>query len=139
MSVTVGVPPRFVIALLRLEGLAAGLAGIAGFALSGASWWLFAGLILAPDLALLAMIVSPRRGAIAYDAAHSNVGPIVLIVLGLAVPVAGWLLPVGLIWAAHIGIDRALGYGLKYPDLPGTTHLGPIGPTRKRAQNSDTA
>ena len=30
----------------------------------------------------------------------------------------------GLIWIAHIGFDRALGYGLKYPTGFGDTHLG---------------
>ena len=32
-----------------------------------------------------------------------------------------------LIWIAHIGLDRALGYGLKYATGFGDTHLGRIG------------
>ena len=32
-------------------------------------------------------------------------------------------LAVGLVWLAHIGIDRALGYGLKYPTHFEDTHL----------------
>jgi len=31
-----------------------------------------------------------------------------------------------LIWAAHIGFDRFLGYGLKYPVAFRVTHLGSI-------------
>ena len=34
---------------------------------------------------------------------------------------------VALIWAAHIAVDRALGYGLKYGAGFGLTHLGRIG------------
>ena len=32
-----------------------------------------------------------------------------------------------MIWLAHIGFDRALGYGLKYSAGFGFTHLGRIG------------
>ena len=37
-----------------------------------------------------------------------------------------------MIWLAHIGIDRALGYGLKYSTGFGFTHLGRIGKERPR-------
>jgi hypothetical protein len=30
-----------------------------------------------------------------------------------------------LIWTAHIAMDRALGYGLKYPTAFKSTHLSP--------------
>jgi hypothetical protein len=43
-------------------------------------------------------------------------------------PLAG---PLALIWLAHIGIDRALGYGLKYASGFGFTHLGRIGPAAR--------
>ena len=33
----------------------------------------------------------------------------------------------GLIWFAHIGFDRMMGFGLKYPTRFGDTHLGRIG------------
>ena len=33
----------------------------------------------------------------------------------------------GLVWLAHIGMDRLLGYGLKYDDHFQHTHLGLIG------------
>ncbi len=47
-----------------------------------------------------------------------------LLGIVLAEPLAG---SISLIWLAHIGIDRALGYGLKYADGFGFTHLGRIG------------
>ena len=37
---------------------------------------------------------------------------------------AVWL---ALIWCAHIGMDRLLGFGLKYPDAFKHTHLTPEG------------
>jgi hypothetical protein len=43
--------------------------------------------------------------------------------LGL-VPVY-WQVP--LIWIGHIGFDRVLGYGLKYPTAFRDTHLGQLG------------
>jgi hypothetical protein len=46
----------------------------------------------------------------------------------MAWPIAG---SVALIWLAHIGFDRALGYGLKYKAGFGFTHLGRIGPAAK--------
>jgi hypothetical protein len=36
------------------------------------------------------------------------------------------LLSAALIWLAHIGMDRALGYGLKYPTTFKDTHLGHV-------------
>jgi hypothetical protein len=37
------------------------------------------------------------------------------------------ILSIAMIWLAHIGFDRALGYGLKYTSGFGFTHLGRIG------------
>lgn len=45
-------------ALLRLEGAALFVAALAGYWLSGASWGLFAVLILAPDLSMLGYLKS---------------------------------------------------------------------------------
>jgi uncharacterized protein DUF4260 len=116
--------------LLRMEG--AVLLGLAVFAYAryGVSWWLFVVLLLAPDLGMLGYAAGPRVGAIAYDAMHTYLGPAVVLVAGvvLAHPV---LWSIGFVWFAHIGMDRALGYGLKYEDGFGHTHLGPIG--RERA------
>ena len=37
------------------------------------------------------------------------------------------ILLIAMIWLAHIGFDRALGYGLKYERGFGFTHMGRIG------------
>jgi hypothetical protein len=112
--------------LLRLEGLAVGAAALALYAHAGFSWPLFGLFILAPDLAMLAYLGGPRTGAIGYNAAHTHVLAVPLTLAGYfgGMPLAAMA---GLIWLAHIGFDRALGYGLKYPTGFSDTHLGRIG------------
>jgi len=110
-------------AVLRLEALAVLAAAVAAFAALHANWWLFAALFLAPDISFLAYLANPRVGAVAYNSVHSYCAPILLGMLGCFVP-AHSLLPIALIWAAHIGFDRAIGYGLKYGSGFGDTHLG---------------
>ena len=110
------------IPLLRLEGFAIGLAAIFAFANLEQSWTLFAILILAPDLAMASYAFGSRVGAITYNAMHSYIGP---AVVGAISWFAGWseaTAPVT-IWIAHIGLDRAIGYGLKHRSGFKNTHL----------------
>jgi hypothetical protein len=109
---------------LRAEGLAALAVALLLYMRGDYSWRLFALLFLAPDLGLAGYLAGPRVGAAIYNALHSHVGPLVLAVVLLA---TGRPAGVPLIWAAHIGFDRLLGYGLKYPSRFGDTHLGAIG------------
>ena len=112
--------------LLRLEGLALFAAMTALYAMWGGSWWVYALLFLMPDLSFLAYLSDARFGALVYNAAHSYMAPVTLMTLGFALA-APLTLSIALIWLAHIGIDRALGYGLKYSAGFGFTHLGRIG------------
>jgi hypothetical protein len=61
-------------------------------------------------------------GAAAYDAAHTYSLPVVLATVGLIAD-AETAVQLGLIWFTHIGVDRAIGYGLKYPSGFKDTHL----------------
>jgi hypothetical protein len=108
--------------LLRLEGAAVLGASVALYAHGGWSWLAYLLLLLAPDLSILGYLAGARAGMVAYDAAHFTAFP---LALGTAGVLAGSDLPVqlALIWLGHIGIDRALGYGLKYPTAFGDTHL----------------
>ena len=56
--------------------------------------------------------------------------------LGLVAWLAGAnaVLPYMLIWAAHIAIDRAVGYGLKYPGSFKDTHLGRMGKDKEASE-----
>lgn len=114
-------------AWLRLEGFLALAVAASLYALSDVGWVWFAILFFAPDAGLLGYLAGPKVGAAAYNALHSYVGPLTatLGLLLLNEPVT-----VPLIWVAHIGFDRALGYGLKYPSAFQDTHLGRIGNPR---------
>lgn len=112
--------------LLRLEGLTLFVGMVVLYWAWDGSWLVFALLFFVPDLSFLAYLSGPRVGALVYNAAHSYMAPVALLTLGfgLASPLT---LSIALIWLAHIGIDRALGYGLKYSAGFGFTHLGRIG------------
>jgi hypothetical protein len=115
--------------ILRGEGLALFALATGAFVLTGLSWWIYAALILAPDLSFAGHVAGPRLGALVYNTVHSTVLPACLLGLGLASADA-LMLGVAAIWAAHIGFDRLLGYGLKYPTGFAETHLGRIGRVR---------
>jgi hypothetical protein len=135
MRVIVGIPPRQVTTMLRLEGLAVFVAALAGFELIHANWWLFL-LVLAPDLSFFGLALGQTRGVMVYNLAHTYLWPVICIFIGMLTP-ANWLMPLGFIWATHIGADRALGYGLKYPEMSEATHLGLMGKARKMAKRAD--
>jgi Domain of unknown function (DUF4260) len=117
--VTLARLPRW---LLHAEGLAVLGAALALYFDAGYGWVLLAVLILAPDLSMLGYLAGPRVGAVSYDAAHTYAAPVVMAAAGV---LADSELPVrlGLIWLAHIGADRFLGYGLKYPTSFKDSHL----------------
>lgn len=108
--------------LLRLEGLAVGAGALVLYVHEGYGWLALLLLILAPDLSALGYLGGLRLGALTYDLVHTYVGPVALAVVGV---LAGSELSVqlALIWLTHIGVDRALGYGLKYPTAFKDTHL----------------
>ena len=118
-----GHPPQSVTAILRLEGFVAFAAAVTAYWFLGGNWWLFAVLLLAPDLAFFAYSAGARTGAKVYNLAHTYAVPAVIGAVGWfgALPI---LVDIALIWVAHIGLDRTLAYGLKYPDQMYQTHLG---------------
>jgi hypothetical protein len=112
--------------LLRLEGLALFAGMTLLYAIWGGSWWVYALLFLAPDVSFLGYLAGPRAGAFIYNAAHSYMAPVALMTSGFGLD-SPLTLSIAMIWLAHIGFDRALGYGLKYAAGFGFTHLGRIG------------
>ena len=108
--------------LLRLEGLAVFVAALVLYFDAGYGWLLLVVLALAPDLSMLGYVAGPRVGALSYDLVHGYVGPLALGVVGVLAG-ADLAIQLALIWAAHIGADRLLGYGLKYPSAFKDTHL----------------
>jgi len=123
---TVSAPAGAVRRTLQIEGAVLAAAALMTYTHLGASWWLFALLLLAPDLSFAAYLAGPRVGAVAYNLVHSTIGPVLFgtfAYLGGAIPAVA----IALIWLFHIGIDRMLGYGLKYGTGFKDTHLGRIG------------
>ena len=112
--------------VLRLEGLTLFAGMVMLYWAWDGSWLVFALLFFVPDLSFLAYLSDARFGALVYNAAHSYMAPMALMTAGfvMAEPL---VLSIAMIWLAHIGFDRALGYGLKYANGFGFTHLGRIG------------
>jgi hypothetical protein len=108
--------------LLRLEGFAVLCVTVALYFWQHGPWWLLLLLFLAPDLSMLGYLAGSRVGAVCYNLVHTYVLPLALVLSGalVGVPLVIWL---GLIWCAHLGFDRVLGYGLKYPTEFKDTHF----------------
>jgi hypothetical protein len=111
-------------AWLRAEGLLTLAAAATLYAITDAPWLWFAVLFLAPDLSFLGYLAGSKVGAAVYNVVHSFAGPLAAT---LTLLLLDEQLSLTLIWFAHIGFDRALGYGLKYPSAFHNTHMGPIG------------
>jgi hypothetical protein len=111
--------------LLHMEGAILLAMSLFLYAWLGGNWWLFALLFLAPDLAMAGYIVNKEMGAAIYNLAHIYVWPAALVAVGVltANPLA---LHLALIWLAHIGGDRLMGYGLKYTTQFKDTHLSHV-------------
>ncbi|UJW84513.1 DUF4260 family protein [Devosia sp. SL43] len=115
--------------LQRLEGGAIAVLGLVAYTWLGQSWWVFALLLLLPDLSMLGYLRGGTTGMLTYNLVHTYVAPALLALLGLVVgPIAFGL---AAIWTVHIGLDRLLGYGLKHADGFEHTHLGLIGKARR--------
>ena len=95
--------------------------GVAFQALEG-SWVWFAVFFLVPDLFMLGYLKDLRVGASMYNVAHTYLAPGFLLVVFLLTPEVE-ILRIATVWTAHIGMDRLLGYGLKYPTGFKHTHL----------------
>lgn len=108
--------------LLRVEGFAVLTVSFAAYHELNGNWLAFFLLFLWPDLFMVGYLVNVRVGAALYNLVHTEVGP---LFLGAAAVFEQWhnALLFALIWVAHIGVDRALGFGLKYPTFFKDTHL----------------
>ncbi len=111
--------------LLRVEGAALLALSVYLFVTIDGGWLLFAVLLQAPDLGMAGYARGMRVGAVAYNLLHTEVLPAARALAGLALP-NGTALSLALIWFARIGLDRLLGFGLKYPTAFRDTHLGRV-------------
>lgn len=112
--------------ILMCEGFVLFAFCIFAYSKLGYSWWLFGVLIFAPDVGMIGYLRNAKTGAQLYNAFHITAVPIAIGAWGYA-----WAEPlavaIALVWVAHIGMDRMLGFGLKYETDFADTHLGRIG------------
>ena len=109
--------------ILQLEGAAvfASSVWLYFFEVEG-SWVLFLLLLLAPDISMVGFLKDAKLGGITYDLAHNYIIAAAVIVGG-AVADKDVITSLGLILSAHVGMDRSLTYGLKYPTHFKHTHM----------------
>ena len=112
--------------VLRAEGFTVFVFSLGMYSSLELSWIAFTILFLVPDISFIGYLANDKTGAISYNIAHSYIGAIIALSLGYFFSIE-WASLIGLIWLAHIGFDRTLGYGLKYGVGFGFTHLGLIG------------
>ncbi|MFD2625062.1 DUF4260 domain-containing protein [Salibacterium salarium] len=111
--------------LLRIEGLVVLGLSIYFYFYLQFSWLIFIILLLTPDLSALGYLRNNKVGSILYNLFHTYSIPAVILMSGLLVHNSISLM-ISLIWVAHIGMDRMMGYGLKYPSKFQDTHFDRI-------------
>lgn len=124
--------------LLQAEGACIFGSTIWAYSQFGQSWWTFAALLLVPDLGMAGFLANNSAGAALYNSFHTETPPILLLCTALArdnKAVAG----MALCWLAHIGMDRMLGFGLKYGTGFGHSHLGEFGARDKKGEKASAS
>ncbi|ARK32345.1 DUF4260 domain-containing protein [Halalkalibacter krulwichiae] len=111
--------------LLHVEGAAVLILSLYLYSSFQFSWLLFFVLLLAPDISMIGYLINQKVGAILYNIVHTYSLAIFIIMSGVLIS-SSMLVAFGLILSAHIGMDRMLGYGLKYPSSFKDTHLGRV-------------
>ncbi|HRE48832.1 MAG TPA: DUF4260 family protein [Aggregatilineales bacterium] len=108
--------------LLHSEGLLLFLAAVTAYAHLRGSLLLFIALLLVPDMGMLGYLRSPVLGSFTYNLVHTFALPSFLL-FGSLIGESLLGVQIALIWFAHIGMDRAVGYGLKYGREFKATHM----------------
>lgn len=89
------------------------------------NWILFLIFLFAPDISMFGYLVNNKIGAVIYNIFHTYTVTILVVVFGIMFS-APTIMAIGLIWSAHIGMDRMFGYGLKYRTEFKDTHLNRV-------------
>ena len=71
---------------------------------------------------MLGFVAGPRTGALAYNVIHTTALPLAVLGVPLLADIPTGT-QIAVVWLAHIGMDRTVGYGLKYPSAFKDTHL----------------
>ena len=108
--------------ILHIEGLIVLLVSLYFYQVTNGNWLLFALLILVPDVSMLGYLKNKKLGAITYNLGHNYILSLLLVLTGIIMD-KQFVTQLGLILTAHVGMDRFMGYGLKYPSHFKDTHL----------------
>ncbi|MCC2337002.1 DUF4260 domain-containing protein [Bacillus tropicus] len=108
--------------IVHFEGLVVFIAAIYAYSLYEFSWIIFWVFLLAPDLSMLAYGINNHVGANIYNLFHTYIISILIVIIGAYFKI-DIVIMIGLIWTAHIGMDRMFGYGLKYETDFKDTHI----------------
>ena len=110
----------------RIEGLSIALGVSVFYFLNNGNAFVFAVTIILVDFFMIGYLFDKKLGAIFYNLGHSYTISVILWFLSL-LDSSNLLLGISAAWIAHIGIDRAFGFGLKHTTGFHDTHLGRIG------------
>jgi hypothetical protein len=108
--------------ILHLEGLFVFLASLYFYGALNGNWLWLVLLLFTPDISMLGYLRDTKIGAFGYNLIHNYILSLIIIVAAYIFDYQFVLLG-GLILSAHVGLDRFLGYGLKYATRFQDTHL----------------
>ncbi len=112
--------------LLKLEEVRIFMFCFFLFCRMNVAWWWFSWLLLLPDVGMIGYLINSKTGAFTYNFLHHCLVALLVAIYSLSYGNEYWKL-LAIILFAHISLDRALGYSLKYKDGFIKTHLGVIG------------
>lgn len=108
--------------ILHVEGFLVLILSIYFYVQSGFHFGYFLLFLLVPDLSMAGYALNTKVGAGTYNTVHSYILPGLLLAAAIHFD-DDVMLATSLIWTAHIGMDRMIGYGLKYPSKFKDTHM----------------
>lgn len=89
------------------------------------NWLIFILFLFVPDVSMTGYLKDKKTGAFVYSLGHSYFSPILFLCISFFLGFESGVM-FSIIWAAHIALDRALGFGLKSEKGFKDTHLGKI-------------
>src|SRR6266480_2321664 len=100
--------------ILHLEGLAFFLSALFFYNQLHGNWLVFILLLFTPDISMIGYLRDKKLGAILYNSMHNYVLSLLIIFVGTLIFKNSFIIQLGIILFAHVGLDRLLGFGLKY-------------------------
>jgi hypothetical protein len=108
--------------ITRIENLAVVFGVLYFYQQISGNWYLFFLFLLVPDISMIGYLINKKIGAITYNLVHNYILASLLIAIGFFANNITFH-ALGLILTAHVGIDRVLGFGLKYSSGFKDTHM----------------